>query len=344
MTLDELVLLTEEFRALVRAGVPLDVGFRTSGPRLPGRLHRLATALSEELERGSTLDQALKNQGDIAPPAYRMLVTVGARTGRLDELLKRMAEFGEAMRAMQQSLRDALLYPTAVLIVGYVLFIGMLLTLVPQSIAFFIDLRTPPPFWLVWGDWLRSTLPIWGPAIPVILILLAAWTRLTARASSWQPVPDVGGIGRWIPGMARAIRETEYSRFAQLLSLLADARIPLPEALPLAAAAISDPRLIRWADEEAARVQSGRPASALGSSPVPAILQWYIAHGERDGDLSGSLQQMAKLYRERALMRMARLVAVWPVVLTLGLGLLFIGLYATTTFGTLVTLWEKIPT
>ena len=342
LTLDELVLLTEELQALVRAGVPLDIGLRSSAGRMPRRLRRMTQGLSDALASGATLSQALDSLGETIPAPYRTLVEVGARTGRLDDLLQELARFSSLVRDMQKQLSAAIIQPLALLCVGYLLSLLFVEVLATRFADFYVDLRTAPPVWIRAAMVLRESLPYWGPGIPLLLVLffVVRWFVLTP---SWQPVPDFGGAARFIPGMAHAIRETEAARFGQLLAMLLEAQVPLTDALPIVSGAVSDPRLRQWCLKAEEGTRNGHPERIPATRTLPALLRWLLSQQVPPAMLASSLRQMADLYRERALARMNRLVHFWPTAMSIGIGLLFVGLLATSTFGTLVDLWRRLP-
>lgn len=342
LTLDELVLLTEEFEALVRAGVPLDVGFRSSAARMPARLRAVSEELAEQLQRGATLPQAMVSLGEALPGPFRTLVEIGARTGRLTEALRGLSTFGAVVLELQKTLWTAILYPAALFVLGFGLFIFLVTGIVPHMAEFYGDLRVTPPVWLRAGLFLNQTAPTWGLGFPLAVIVVWLLLQVTRRPG-WSPVPDLGGLGRLIPGMSRAIRDSEYARFGQLLALLVDAQVPLPEALPLVSQSIADPGLRRWCEDHALRARTGQGERGERHPSVPPLVQWFLTGGQQDGELAPALRQMAALYRERALARMDRMVHFWPVALTLGLGVLFVGIYSVATFGTLVDLWRRLP-
>jgi type II secretory pathway component PulF len=342
LTLDELVLLTEELQALVRAGVPLDIGLHSSAGRMPRRLRRITQGLSEALAAGATLPQALETLGETVPPPFRTLVEVGARTGRLDELLTELARFGGLVRDMQKQLSAAIIEPLALLVVGYLLSLLFIDSLFPRFADFYGDLQTAPPVWIRTGMILRESLPYWGPGLPVLFILFLVIRRF-ALPPSWQPVPDFGGVARFVPGMARAVREAEAARFGQLLAMLIEAQVPLTEALPVVSHAVSDPGLRRWCRDAADATRSGQLDRVPPARALPALLRWLLVQRVPPESLAYALRQMADLHRERALARMRRLVHFWPAAMTIGIGLTFVGLMATSTFGTLLDLWSRIP-
>lgn len=342
LTLAELVLLTEEFEALIRAGVPLDVGFRSSAARMPARLQVVVEELSEQLQRGATLPQAMASLGDALPGPFRTLVEIGARTGRLTEALRGLSTFGAVVLELQKTLWAAVVYPAALLLLGFGLFVFLVTNVVPPMAEFYVDLRVAPPVWLRTGLFLNETALTWALGIPLVVIIVWLGTWVT-RSPAWHPVPDLGGLGRLIPGMSRAIRDSEYARFGQLLSLLVDAQVPIPEALSIVSQSVSDPQLRRWCESETLRAAAGEAGGRLQPGTIPPLVHWFLSRGQQEGELAPALRQMAALYRERALLRMDRMVHFWPVAITLFLGILFVGIYSVATFGTLVDLWRRLP-
>src|SRR5690554_816023 len=81
LALDELAALNDEIVALVRAGLPLEVGLAGAGGDLGGRLGRVSAALAERLQQGEDLASALAAEGDAIPPLYQAVVAAGLRSG-----------------------------------------------------------------------------------------------------------------------------------------------------------------------------------------------------------------------------------------------------------------------
>ena len=77
ISLDQLIALNDEIAALVRAGIPLELGLKHIGGDMPGRPGTLAATLSAEMERGQTLVEVLRRHPESFPPIYRAVVTAG---------------------------------------------------------------------------------------------------------------------------------------------------------------------------------------------------------------------------------------------------------------------------
>ncbi len=141
ITIDQLLALNAEIAALVRAGVPLERGLVVASRDLRGRLGRIAQALSQRLNRGESLPQALEGEGPAIPHLYRAVVEAGARSGQLPIALEGLAKYVRGYAEARSAIGLALWYPLIVLTLAYVLFVGMVELAVPRFIAAFDSLR-----------------------------------------------------------------------------------------------------------------------------------------------------------------------------------------------------------
>ncbi len=344
ITLDELVLLNEELRALLSAGIPLELGLQGSAARLGGRLGRLTERLATRIERGASLEDALQDEQGNLPVEYRAVITAGMRSGRFDAVLGSVTRFAGAMRELHSHVTRALIYPLAVLLIAWLLFVGVVWVLAPTMVRTYEVFRIESSWWLTTLSSLQSTAPIWGTAVPAALLVLIVGPWL------WRKLSGSGGNGRWrpgvvavIPGIGGLIRNAQFARFSHLLSILVEYRVPFPEAARLSAAAAGNQRL-ELAMEQAARdVERGqRLEAALPEGQVPAFLKWLMVTGEQQSSLPEMLRQAAEVYQQRATIRAEWIQRCLPVVLVFVVGGSATTLYALTVFVPMASLWRNL--
>lgn len=143
---------------------------------------------------------------------------------------------------------------------------------------------------------------------------------------------------RWIPGVRRITNNLQASNFAELLALMIDHGVPLPEAVTLSAESVGDARFVASASEIAETVKRGDSLAQTTDqkSAVPPYLRWLMAAKERQGDLSTGLRAAAAMYLRRADDQSAYLRMLFPLVtaVVIGGGVTFV--YALTMFLPLV--------
>ena len=91
VSLDDLIALTDEMAALVRAGVPLEAGMASAARELSRKPAKLAGAMSQRMQSGESLLHVLQTSPNVFPPAYVAVVEAGLRAGRLPAALEGLA-------------------------------------------------------------------------------------------------------------------------------------------------------------------------------------------------------------------------------------------------------------
>jgi len=317
-SLDDLIALNDEIAALIRAGVPLEVGLDASFSR---RLGGLTRRLQERIQQGRSLAEALAAEGEHLPRVYRAIVEAGLKSGRLPEALESLSVYARSLLELKRRMTLAFVYPSMVLIVAYGMFVAFIVAMVPRLDEVYRQLQLPTHSWLLLLRSLNETVHVWGPAILVVAIVLwlvrGGW--LTGHAAPW---------------MWSIVANFNRASFAGLLALLVEHRLPLPEALRLAGNATGGRRIRQTASDVAADVESGESlaASLTARRAFPPFMRWMIANGEQQGALGTTLRQTSEIYRRRALYRAEWFKTLMPVLLTAILGGGFVLVYGLTLF------------
>ena len=304
--------LYRELGALLGAGLPLDRALallRAEGASADGAaaLERVADGVRE----GRGLADALALSG-AGPGAFeRAAVASAEASATLPAMLARLADRLEAEEAARGAVRAALVYPCFVLLLGVAVAAVLLGVVVPSASRALADAGLPLPAssrWLVGA----ARLAVFG-LVPAAL--LAALALLLAKARARRDRAFASRLDAFLlrlPG-AQPARERAAQRFASILGALAGGGVPVPDALPLAAAGTARPFLEDAFADATARVRAGTPlADAL--SPVPHVGA-MLAPWARVGDAGGCLPQMLDAAS-------ARLRARWERTLSVRLALL----------------------
>lgn len=337
VTLEELIALNQEIVSLSRAGVPLEAGLREIALDQPARLSELSVTLSEHMQRGQSFAEAVESEGNRMPRVYGKVIEAGVRAGRLPAALEALTAFASKVLDLRRSIGFALLYPTIVTALAYGLFLVFILEFAKRVRETYdlIGISIPPAI-RVLGR-MGETAGQWAWIPPLVLLVLAA---LWMRSGAARGLQIVGGSGpmRWIPGVRRITNNLQASNFAELLALMIDHGVPLPEAVTLSAESVGDARFVASASEIAETVKRGDSLAQTTDqkSAVPPYLRWLMAAKERQGDLSTGLRAAAAMYLRRADDQSAYLRMLFPLVtaVVIGGGVTFV--YALTMFLPLV--------
>src|SRR5438874_4594108 len=106
---DDLITLNEEIAGMARAGLPLDQGLAALAKEMGrGRLQQVTEALARDLREGHTLPEALARQKNRVPAFYASLVSAGARTGRMSDIIATLTVYARSLANLRSIIIDAL--------------------------------------------------------------------------------------------------------------------------------------------------------------------------------------------------------------------------------------------
>ena len=283
ISLPDLIVLNEEIAALVRAGIPIEVGLGAA-TGLPKRLAAITDRLRQELEQGATLPEALRRSGAELPASYLAIIEAGLRSNRLSDGLISAAAFARSLLDMQQHLRTALIYPTIVLCVAYGFFLFLLRDLTPRMESLLIQIDQKPNALLADMEMLSRTLPWWGPVLPILVLLIAIAFGLVPMTGSGRPAATLRRL-KWLPWIGRIVTDFQRASFCRLLSVLVERETPLPDALELAASASADAGLNRECHQIAVSLRKGAPLeeSLRSARRLPVFTRWMLSTGQAQG-------------------------------------------------------------
>ncbi|MGH7202662.1 MAG: type II secretion system F family protein, partial [Planctomycetaceae bacterium] len=321
ISLEQLIALNNQIIALVRAGVPLELGLADFGEEEPTALGRISSALAARMSQGMSLSEALAAEGQWFPRLYRLVVEAGLKTGRLTVALEAISGFAWELVDLRRRIGVALLYPVIVFLMAYGLFLVFVVQMTRRLEETYRWLQLPLSEPIEFLIALEDTVEYWWWIPPAVVAVLVGWWLAMRQAS----LVDFSGPARplrWIPGMRPIERNYRLANFADLLAMLVEHDVPLDEGLTLAAEATGDEAMQHAAHDLARQTRQGesRAFAPAAEDGLPSFLRWLIARGKRQDSLAKSLRLAADMYRRRAVSRTEWLKVGFPLVAGLGIG------------------------
>jgi general secretion pathway protein F len=315
----ELALFTRQWATLAQSGLPVDQALAAVAEQADSpRTTKLVSALRGHVEAGEALPSALARFPGTFAPLYRGLVGAGAESGRLADVLARLADYLEARSALRQKFTVALIYPSLVTLVALGVIAVLLVYVVPQVVAVYEHSRQTLP-WLTrtliaTSQFFRETAALWLALAVAIPVGCALALRSRALRARWH------ALLLRVPGLGRLAGSLDTARFASTLAILVGSGTPLLRALDTAAGVMRLAPLADAARAAAARVREGTPlAAALKAQKLfPPVLVHLVASGENTGRLAPMLERAAGELERDAETRLAWLAAlIQPVLIVL---------------------------
>ncbi len=320
--------LTRQLATLLESGIPLvqalDIVAR--GVRRPA-LKALIKDIRLSVEGGMALHRALSHHPEF-DALYCQLVAAGELAGMLDAMLLRLAKHREESEDLRRTLRSALVYPTAVLVIALAVMIFLLTFVVPAFENIFASFNAELPA-LTLGvialsrGWQQVGWQFLA-VIAVVLYVIKKWWG-SHRQFRWF----VHALLLQLPIVGRLIRYACLARWSRTLATLFAAGIPLTDALDAtkgvtghlhfeAATLVLKSQLIRG--------QSLAHALAQHRDLFSQMLIQMCTIGEESGMLERMLEKSAAHYENEVGATVARLTTLAEPLIMLTLGLLIGGM------------------
>jgi general secretion pathway protein F len=335
VSLEQLVALNDEMAALVRAGVPLEPGLSELGRDSGGALGEIGTALAARMQNGVSLPEALRAEEGRFPPVYRTIVEAGLRAGRLSVALEAMSDFARELAELRRQIGAALVYPLIVFVIAYGLFLVVTVDLIDRFREAYETFRLPLHGPIVLLTWLAAQVENWWWAPPAIVAGIVIWWLSTGGAHLLSFAGPAWPLA-WLPGLGKIGRYYQYANFAELLALLVEHQVPLPEGLRLSVDATCDGALRQAVGRMATLIEQGETSpKESAATGVPPFLDWILWQAARGANPVRLLRHAAQIYRRRAVNLTNWFKLTFPTLAAVFLGGGIVLLYALALFGPL---------
>jgi len=294
MSASELALLTRQLATLTQSGLPLEeallaVSQQNENPRIKSILLGVRSRVME----GHTLADGLGDFPHAFPELYRATVSAGEQSGHLDAVLERLAEFTESRQVLQQQVRNAMIYPVALVVTAIAIISFMLAYVVPKVVYVFENYNQELPIltriMIGTSDFLREN---WLILIVGIVLVFVGIRRLLKREG---PRRRYHRLLLRLPIVAKLTRGINTARFTQTLSILAGSGVPILESLRIAAQVVTNVPMREAVEEASLRIREGAmiSKSLAASGLFPPMTVHLIASGEAGGRLEEMLARAA---------------------------------------------------
>ncbi len=312
-------LAMRELATLLKAGVPLGEAVESlAGAHVASQIGEAFLRVHAALRGGARFSAALSDSSLILPAYVYQMTAAAEVTGKLAQALADAATQMEYEERVQQEMRNALIYPGVLVLSGIGATLLTFIVVVPKFANLLKNSRADLPLLSVWvlqlGLFVKENLLWLGLGVlALIFSVVAAFSRPGVRAWAWRRLAQAPLLGRWLV-------EMEIGRWAALLGILLENRVPIVRAMELAQEAVRLDEM-RFKFQLALRdLRAGkRLADALTSTAMfaPTGLN-LIRVGERSGELAAMLRTLATLHETAASERMKRfLILLEPVAILL---------------------------
>ncbi|ABA56839.1 type II secretion system F family protein [Nitrosococcus oceani] len=300
ITPKEIAIFSRQLATMMAAGVPLVQAFEIIGRGHESiSMQEMVLKIKGEVEGGGTLAEALKQHPRQFDPLFCNLVHAGEQSGTLETLLDKIAMYKEKTEAIKGKIKKALFYPTAVVVVAFIITAILLIFVIPQFEALFQNFGADLPALTLLVLKLSALFQEWWWAI-FGAMGGAIYGLMEAKRRSQKINHLFDRLLLKLPVIGEILNKATIARYARTLSTMFAAGVPLVEAMVSVAGAAGNSvytqAILRIRDEVSTGTQL--QAAMRSSQLFPNMVVQMVAIGEEAGSIDQMLSKVADFYEE----------------------------------------------
>jgi type IV pilus assembly protein PilC len=295
----DIAIFCRQFYTMLDAGLSINNTLHILAEQLTNKKLRAALGkVEEEVRKGSTLSEAMKEQNNIFPELLVSMVETGEISGNLDKIMLRMSNHFEKENKINNKVKSAMIYPIILGIVAIAVVTIILLFVMPVFVGMFTDSGIELP---------ASTKILLGISngirehyLSIIIIVFLAVFFIRYYFKSDNGILFAHKIKLTLPILKSLNQKVIVSRFTRTLSTVLVSGIPLVQGLQVVAGVVGnklvEDALIKARDKVIRGEGLADPIKE--TNLFPPMLASMIRIGEESGSLDEILNKTADFYDE----------------------------------------------
>lgn len=324
----DIAIFTRQMATMIKAGVPLLQAFDIVGRGNPNpSVTKLLNEVRIDVETGTSLSAAFRGHPLYFSALYCDLVEAGEAAGILDTMLDRLAVYMEKTEAIKSKVKSALMYPTAVIVVAFVVVTVIMIFVIPAFKAVFASFGADLPaatlvviamseffvayWWLIFG--------VLGGGL---YFFFQAWQR------SEQVKRFMDRLLLKVPVFGQLVEKSVVARWTRTMATMFTAGVPLVEALDAVGGASGNSLYADATKKIQQEVSTGTSLTMAMTNRqlFPSMVLQMCAIGEESGSIDHMLGKAADFYESEVDDMVAGLSSLMEPIIIVVLGTIIGGI------------------
>ncbi len=321
VSLKDLSLYSRQLSVLIDAELPLIQSLNILSEQSKNKYFKqVIHDVREDVEAGSSLNQAKKKFPKVFDNLYCNLVASGEQSGSLDIMLKRLAEYLEKIVKLRSQVKQAMVYPTAVLSFSLLVVIFMLWKVVPVFSTIFVELGAELPsltaIILAFSGFIQKNILFLFLGI-LALIFLFKYSKQTPAGNK-----VLDKMILHLPLFGALLLKVGLSRITRTLSTLISGGVPMLECLQITASTSGNAILEEQVIQARTLVSEGSSLTDAFKTvgQFPFMFVQLMGVGEATGTLDEMLAKLADFYDDEVEGSVATMLSVLEPLLLMFVG------------------------
>ncbi len=294
ISMRQLAHITRQLAALLGSGLSIDEALGITAKQLDSaKAKRILLGVRGRILEGQSLAQACSAFPSTFPPLYRATVEAGESSGKLDQVLQRLADYISDKGQLHSKLQMAMIYPMMLTSVSLLVVIGLLAYVVPEITSVFNkmggELPTITKLLIACSDFFKH----YGLVLLIVVTGLSMGFKMLMRLP--EPRMRFHLFILNMPFVARFSKGMNTARFTRTLAILTNSGVELLQALQISSQVLTNNAMQKAVEAASIRVREGQSLNKAmeASGLFPPVTIHLVASGEASGQLPKMLASAA---------------------------------------------------
>jgi general secretion pathway protein F len=294
MKASDLALITRQLATLVQSALPIEASILAVAEQCEKpRQKSILMAVRAKVVEGYSLAEGLGEFPSTFDNLFCSMVAAGEKSGHLDQVLERLADYTEQRQHMRSQMTSAMMYPMILTFFAVSVISILLATVVPKIVGQFENMNQELPgttlFLIDASDFIRG----YGIFVLIGIIGLVSLIKRLLKKPNIRLAYD-----RYLlqmPVIGKVSKGINTARFARTLSILTSSAVPLLEGMQISGKVLENQYIKGKIRDAASRVREGAglKVSLENTKIFPPMMLHMIASGEKSGELEQMLGRAA---------------------------------------------------
>ena len=294
ISMRQLAHITRQLAALLGSGLSIDEALGITAKQLDSaKAKRILLGVRGRILEGQSLAQACSAFPSSFPPLYRATVEAGESSGKLDQVLQRLADYISDKGQLHSKLQMAMIYPMMLTSVSLLVVIGLLAYVVPEITSVFDkmggELPTITKLLIACSDFFKH----YGLILLIVVTGLSMGFKMLLRLP--EPRMRFHLFILNMPFVSRFSKGMNTARFTRTLAILTNSGVELLQALQISSQVLTNNAMQKAVEAASIRVREGQSLNKAmeASGLFPPVTIHLVASGEASGQLPKMLASAA---------------------------------------------------
>lgn len=322
VTNKDIVILSRQMSILFESQVSALRVFRLLASEAENpELRLILTTVSDDIQAGSPISQALTKHPKVFSPFYVNMVKAGEESGKLSETLIFLADYLERSFEVTSKTRNALIYPAFIVVTFFAVMILMFTMVIPKISGIIEEAGQDVPIYTKIIMAMSNFMVSYWPFLLVGFIVAVFFTIRFGRTEKGAEFFDE--LKLQVPYVSDLYRKLYLSRIADNMNTMILSGIPMIRSLEITSAIVGNRTYKAILDDAIVSVRSGSAVSDVFAryKEMPGILIQMMRVGEETGQLGLILKTLARFYQREVINAVDTLIGLIEPVMIVVLGL-----------------------